>query len=438
MNILVVGAGGREHALAWKIAASPLVTRLVCAPGNPGMAALAETRPIAATDVAGQVALAREIAADLVVVGPEAALEAGLADALAEAGVACFGASARAARIETSKAFMKAFADRHGLPTAAYAVFENPAAAKAYVRARPPPHVIKADGLAAGKGVVVAHDLAEADAAIDACLGGRFGAAGARVVIEEFLAGEEVSLFALADGGRELLFGAAQDHKRAFDGDQGPNTGGMGAYAPPPALTAALEAEARRRLVEPALRGLAAEGAPYRGALYAELMLTADGPKLVEFNARFGDPECQVLMLRLESDVVPCLLAAATGKLGDLPAPAWRDEAVICVVLAARGYPETPEAGSVIRLPDDWEEGVVVFHAGTARRADGALVAAGGRVLNVCARAATLAQARARAYAAVDRVDWPGGFHRRDIGWRALQGLSPPVGGSTAEGREGG
>ena len=420
MNILVVGAGGREHALAWKIAASPLVTRLVCAPGNPGMAALAETRPVAATDVAGQVALAREIAADLVVVGPEAALEAGLADALAQAGVPCFGASAGAARIETSKAFMKAFADRHGLPTAAYAVFETPAAAKAYVRTRPPPHVIKADGLAAGKGVTIADDLAEADAAIDACLGGRFGAAGARVVIEDFLAGEEVSLFALADGGRDVLFGAAQDHKRAFDGDQGPNTGGMGAYAPPPALTPAVEAEARRTLIAPTVRGLAAEGVPYRGVLYAGLMLTAEGPRLVEFNARFGDPECQVLMMRLESDIVPCLLAAATGALSGLPTPAWRDEAVICVVLAARGYPEAPQPGSVIRLPDDWAEGVMVFHAGTARRPDGALIAAGGRVLNVCARAPTLEEARARAYAAVDRIDWPDGFHRRDIGWRAL------------------
>jgi phosphoribosylamine--glycine ligase len=424
MNILLVGAGGREHALAWKIAASPLLTRLVCAPGNPGMAGLAETRSVAVTDVAGQVALAREIKADLVVVGPEAALEAGLGDALAEVGVPCFGASARAARIETSKAFMKAFASRHGLPTAAYQVFEDAGAARAYARAHALPLVIKADGLTAGKGVVIAGDLAEADAAIDACLGGRFGAAGARVVIEEFLAGEEVSLFALADGERDLLFGAAQDHKRAFDGDKGPNTGGMGTYAPAPALTANIEAEARRILIEPTVRGLAAEGAPYRGVLYAGLMLTADGPKLVEFNARFGDPECQVLMMRLESDVVPYLLAAAAGALAEVPAPVWRDEAVICVVLAARGYPEAPKSGSVIRLPADWDEGVVVFHAGTARRADGALVAAGGRVLNVCARAPTLAEARARAYAAIDRIDWPEGFHRRDIGWRALERLA--------------
>jgi phosphoribosylamine--glycine ligase len=422
MNILLVGGGGREHALAWKIAASPLLTRLVCAPGNPGVAQVAEIRATAATDVAGQVALAREIAADLVVVGPEAALEAGLADALEKAGIPCFGASRQAASIETSKAFMKAFADRHSLPTAAYAVFEDAAAAKAHVRATPSPYVVKADGLAAGKGVVIAQTFEEADAAVDAILGGRFGAAGARLVIEEFMAGEEVSLFALADGERDLLFGAAQDHKRAYDGDQGPNTGGMGAYAPPPAFTADLEAQARGRLIAPTVRGLAAEGKPYRGVLYAGLMLTAQGPRLVEFNARFGDPECQVLMLRLESDVLPYLLAVATGGLADVAPPVWRDEPAICVVLAARGYPEAPQGGSVIRLPPDdaLDEGVTIFHAGTALRADGALVAAGGRVLNVCARAPTFAAARAKAYAAIDRIDWPDGFHRRDIGWRAL------------------
>ncbi len=422
MNILLVGSGGREHALAWKIAQSPLLTRLVCAPGSPGMAQAGEIRAVAVTDVAGQVALAREIAADLVVVGPEAALEAGLADALAEIGIPCFGASAGAAQLETSKAFMKAFAARHGLPTAAFGVFEDAAAAKAFLTGFAAPYVIKADGLAAGKGVVIAADLAEAEGAIDACLDGRFGAAGARVVIEEFMPGEEVSLFALADGRTSLLFGAAQDHKRAFDGDVGPNTGGMGAYAPAPALTAGLEARARETLITPTAAGLTAEGLPYRGVLYAGLMLTPDGPRLVEYNARFGDPECQVLMLRLESDVVPYLLAAATGALSDVPAPVWRDEAVICVVLAANGYPDAPERGSVIRLPDgDPGEGVVIFHAGTARRDDGALIAAGGRVLNVCARAPTLAEARRRAYAAVDRIDWPEGFHRRDIGWRALR-----------------
>jgi len=422
MNILLVGSGGREHALAWKIVGSPLVTRLVCAPGNPGMAGLAETRATSATDIAGLTALAREIRADLVVVGPEAALEAGLADALEALAIPCFGASARAARIETSKAFMKAFAERHGLPTAAWRVFDAPGPAKAHLGRVPAPYVIKADGLAAGKGVVITGDLAEAAAAIDACLGGRFGAAGARVVIEDFMAGEEVSLFALCDGETTLPFGAAQDHKRAFDGDEGPNTGGMGTYAPAPALTPALEAMALERLIQPTARGLAEEGMPYRGVFFAGLMLNADGPRLVEYNARFGDPECQVLMMRLESDLVPYLLAAAAGGLADLPAPAWRNEAAICVVLAAPGYPGAPVAGSVIGLPPDSElgEGVVVFHAGTSRRADGALVAAGGRVLNVCARGADLAEARRRAYAAIERIDWPEGFHRRDIGWRAL------------------
>jgi phosphoribosylamine--glycine ligase len=422
MNILVVGSGGREHALTWKIAQSPLAARLVSAPGNPGMAAIAEVRPVAADDVAGQVALALEIGADLVVVGPEAALAAGLADALERVGVPCFGAGAQAARIETSKAFMKDFARRRGLPTAPHAVFTDAARAKAHLEGLPPPYVIKADGLAAGKGVTIAADLAEARAAIDDCLGGRFGAAGARLVIETFMAGEEVSLFALSDGLTAMPFGAAQDHKRAFDGDLGPNTGGMGAYAPAPVLTPALEATAMARIVGPAVRGLAEDGAPYRGVLYAGLMLTAEGPMLVEFNARFGDPECQALMMRLESDIVPYLLAAARGGLEALPPPAWREEAVICVVLAAPGYPGAPLAGSVIRLPPEGPgEGVQIFHAGTARRGDGALTAAGGRVLNVCARGADLAEARRRAYDAIGRIDWPQGFHRRDIGWRALR-----------------
>jgi len=422
MNILLVGAGGREHALAWKIAQSPLLTRLVCAPGNPGMARLAEMRQVAATDVAGQVALAQEIGADLVVIGPESAVELGLADALEKLGIPCFGPSAAAGQLETSKAFTKAFCDRHGLPTAAYGVFEAPAPAKAFLDRFTAPYVIKADGLAAGKGVTIAQTRADAEAAIDEVLGGGFGAAGARVVIEDFMAGEEVSLFALCDGETTLPFGAAQDHKRAFDGDEGPNTGGMGTYAPAPALTPALEAMALERLIQPTARGLAEEGMPYRGVFFAGLMLNADGPRLVEYNARFGDPECQVLMMRLESDLVPYLLAAAAGGLADLPAPAWRNEAAICVVLAAPGYPGAPVAGSVIGLPPDSElgEGVVVFHAGTSRRADGALVAAGGRVLNVCARGADLAEARRRAYAAIERIDWPEGFHRRDIGWRAL------------------
>jgi phosphoribosylamine--glycine ligase len=421
MNILLVGSGGREHALAWKIARSPLATRLVCAPGNPGMAALGEIRAVAATDVAGQVALAREIGADLVVIGPDAAVEAGLADACAEAGIACFGPGAAAGRLESSKAFAKAFAERHGLPTGRFGVFDAPAAAKAFLDGFEAPFVIKADGLAAGKGVVIAPDRAQAEAAIDDTLGGRFGAAGARVVIEEFLVGEIASLFALCDGRTSVLFGGVQDAKRAFDGDLGPNTGGMGTYAPAPVLTPGVVEAALTRLIEPTFAGIAAEGAPYRGVIFCEMMVTAEGPKLVEFNARFGDPECQVLMLRLESDIVPYLLAAATGRLAGLPRPKWRDVAAICVVLAADGYPDAPRAGSVIRGAEaDFGPHVVVFHAGTKRLADGALVAAGGRVLNVCATGATVAEARERAYAAIARIDWPEGFHRTDIGWRAL------------------
>jgi len=416
MNILVVGQGGREHALAWKIARSPLVTRLVCAPGNPGMAELAELAPVAAIDVAGQVELARRVAADLVVVGPEAALEAGLADALAAAGIPCFGASAAAARIETSKAFMKGFARRHGLPTADFEVVETVEAARTALGRRTPPYVVKADGLAAGKGVVIAESLGEATDAAGAML----GKAGARVVIEEFMTGQEVSLFVLSDGRTTIPFGSAQDHKRAFDGDAGPNTGGMGTYAPAPVFSAALEDEAMSAIAAPTIGGLAAEGAPYRGALFAGLMLTPTGVRLVEFNARFGDPETQVLMLRLESDIVPYLMACASGGLDQLPPPKWSGDAAICVVLAARGYPGLPLGGTRIGLPaGNLGEGVTVFHAGTALR-DGDLVAAGGRVLNVCVRAPTLEQARERAYAAIARIDWPESFHRTDIGWRAL------------------
>jgi phosphoribosylamine--glycine ligase len=420
MNILLIGSGGREHALAWKIAQSPLLTRLVAAPGNPGIAALCETRAVKVTDVEGLVALAREVAADLVVVGPESALEVGIADRLAELGIPCFGPTAAAAQLETSKAFTKQFTDRHGLPTAAYGVFEDAALAKAYLNQFDAPYVIKADGLAAGKGVVIATTRAEADAAIDDLLGGRFGQAGARVVIEEFMTGEEASLFALSDGKTAVLFGAAQDHKRAFDGDQGPNTGGMGTYSPAPVLTAALVQEAQAKMIDPAVAGMAEERMPYRGVLYAGLMLTPTGPKLVEFNARFGDPECQVLMLRLKSDLVPLLYAAARGELAGIDVPEWHMDAAICVVLAAKGYPDAPESGSIITGADqDFGDHVKVFHAGTVL--DGAaLKAAGGRVLNVCARGASLAEARERAYAAVDRIHWPGGFHRRDIGWRAL------------------
>jgi len=421
MNILLIGSGGREHALAWKIAASPLVTRLIATPGKPGMAKICETRRIKVTDVEALVALAMEISADLVVVGPESALEKGLADRLALLNIPCFGPTEAAAQLETSKAFTKDFTRRHSIPTAAYGVFEDAAKAKAFLAGFTAPYVIKADGLAAGKGVVIAADLSEAEAAIDDMLGGRFGQAGARVVIEEFMTGEETSLFALSDGQTAMLFGAAQDHKRALDGDQGPNTGGMGAYSPAPVLTPALLAQAEQQMILPTVAGMAAEAMPYRGVLYAGLMLTPTGPRLVEYNARFGDPECQVLMLRLKSDLVPYLLATATGTLDQLPQPQWHDAVAICVVLAAPGYPEAPKTGSVIRgLDQDFGPDVVIFHAGTEQTADGDILASGGRVINVCARGRDLAEARALAYGAVAKIDWPQGFHRTDIGWRGL------------------
>ncbi|WP_333611257.1 phosphoribosylamine--glycine ligase [Brevundimonas bullata] len=423
MNILLVGSGGREHALAWKIAKSPLVTRLVAAPGNPGMARHAELRPeFKATDAEGLAALAREMKADLVVVGPESALAEGLADRLNAAGIPIFGPTAKAAQLETSKAFSKAFLQRHGIPTAGYGVYEDTASAKAALNNYSAPYVIKADGLAAGKGVAISPDRQDAEAEIERMLGGRFGSAGARVVIEEFMDGEEGSLFALCDGQRAVLFGGAQDHKRAFDGDLGPNTGGMGAYSPAPVFTPELVQAANDRVVQPTIQKMAEEGAPYRGVLYAGLMATSEGPKVVEFNARFGDPECQVLMMRFDGDIVPLLLACARGDLTKAPAPRFKDGTVICVVMAAKGYPDSPLEGSVIRGADqDFGPHVQVFHAGTRKRDDGTLVAAGGRVLNVCAYGADIAEARERAYEAIARIDWPGGFNRTDIGWRALE-----------------
>jgi phosphoribosylamine--glycine ligase len=422
MNILLVGSGGREHALAWKIAQSPLVKRLVIAAGNPGMESLGELRPVKATDAEGLTALAREIRADLVVVGPETALEQGLADRLAASGIPCFGPTAKAAQLETSKAFSKAFMERHEIPTAGYGVYERLHEARQALSVFRPPYVIKADGLAAGKGVAISPDKREAQAEIERMLGGRFGTAGARVVIEEFMDGEEGSLFALCDGQRAVLLGGAQDHKRAYDGDLGPNTGGMGSYSPAPVFTPQLVEAADKAIVQPVVAAMAREGMPYRGVLYAGLMATDEGPKVVEFNARFGDPECQVLMMRLDSDIVPLLLACAVGDLTRAPAPAFRPETVICVVMAAKGYPDSPLEGSIIRgAEQDFGEHVQVFHAGTRRRDDGQLAAAGGRVLNVCARGADISEARERAYAVVRRIDWPGGFHRTDIGWRALE-----------------
>ncbi|MGV3580505.1 phosphoribosylamine--glycine ligase [Brevundimonas sp.] len=422
MDILLVGSGGREHALAWKMRQSPMVDRLFCAPGNPGIARVAECVPeVKADDAEGLARLARELKVGLVVVGPEAALAAGLADQLNAAGIPCFGPSAKAAQLETSKAFSKAFLERHDIPTANYGVYDRVADAKEALSVFRPPYVIKADGLAAGKGVAISPDRRDAESEIERMLGGRFGSAGSRVVIEEFMEGEEGSLFALCDGQRAVLFGGAQDHKRAYDGDLGPNTGGMGAYSPAPVFDQELVLAADRKIVQPTLKAMAAEGAPYKGVLYVGLMATADGPKVVEFNARFGDPECQVLMMRMAGDIVPHMLACARGDVSRLPAPEFKPQTVICVVMAAKGYPDSPLEGSIIRGADqDFGPHVQVFHAGTKKRDDGTLVAAGGRVLSVCAEGDDITQARERAYAAIRKIDWPGGFNRTDIGWRAL------------------
>ncbi|WP_439598407.1 phosphoribosylamine--glycine ligase [Falsiroseomonas sp.] len=423
MRVLVVGGGGREHALCWKIAQSPLLAKLWCAPGNPGIAAVAECLPIGAEDIPALAAFARDNAVDLVVAGPEAPLTLGLADACAAAGIACFGPSAAAARLEGSKAFCKEVADAAGVPTAAWARFEEAAAARAWLAEKGAPIVVKADGLAAGKGVVVAMTPAEAEAAIAAIMEDRIhGSAGAAVVIEDFLQGEEVSFFALCDGTDALAFGAAQDHKRVGDGDTGPNTGGMGAYSPAPAFTDALRDEVMARFIRPTLAEMARRGTPFRGVLFAGLMLTASGPKLIEYNVRFGDPECETLLPLLQSDLLPVLAAAARGSLAGV-ALDWAAAHSLVVILAAEGYPGTPRRGTEIRgleaaaaIP-----GVQLFHAGTNRDETGAIRANGGRVLAVQARGATLRAARDAAYQAVATIDWPEGFARRDIGWRALR-----------------
>jgi phosphoribosylamine--glycine ligase len=426
MRVLVVGGGGREHALCWALSRSPLLTKLWCAPGNPGIAEVAACVPIAATEVSALVRFARQEGVDLVVAGPEAPLTLGLADACAEAGIPCFGPSAAAAQLEGSKAFCKAVADEAGVPTAAWRRFEDALAARAHIRAQGAPIVVKADGLAAGKGVVVAQTVAEAEAAIADIMESRIhGEAGATVVIEEFLQGEEISFFALCDGETALPFGAAQDHKRVGEGDTGPNTGGMGAYSPAPAFTPALEQATMQRIVLPTLRAMARRGTPFRGVLFAGLMLTAQGdevrPKLIEFNVRFGDPECQALLLRLRSDLLPALLAAATGDLAGARLEMSPDPSLV-VVMAAEGYPGTPRKGTQIGGLDTAAAlpAVRIFHAGTARRADGAIIADGGRVLGIGATGTTLREARDAAYAAVDALDWRGGFCRRDIGFRAL------------------
>jgi phosphoribosylamine--glycine ligase len=420
MNVLILGSGGREHALAWKIAASPLVERLYCAPGNAGIAKECELVGLDPAGHAGVIAFCRASDIGLVVVGPEAPLCAGIVDDLTAAGIKAFGPTRAAAQLEGSKGFTKDLCQANAIPTARYQRFDAAPPAKAYVRAQGAPIVVKADGLAAGKGVVVAGTIAEAETAIDRMFTGELGAAGAQVVVEECLQGEEASFFALCDGETAIPLVAAQDHKRAFDGDKGPNTGGMGAYSPAPVMTEEHTRRAMGEIVLPTLRAMKSLGTPYKGVLYAGLMITAEGPKLIEYNVRFGDPECQVLMLRLMSDLVPALLACCDGMLKNFDLR-WFPGAALTVVIAAKGYPGTYAKGSVIEgLEAAAEiEGVEIFHAGTIAQ-NGHILANGGRVLDVSAVGRTVAEAQARAYAAVDRIRWSDGFCRRDIGRRAV------------------
>jgi phosphoribosylamine--glycine ligase len=420
MNILLIGSGGREHALAWKLAASPLLTKLWCAPGNAGIAKEAECIALDVADHAAVIAFCRTNKVDFVVVGPEAPLAAGIVDDLAAAGIKSFGPSKAAARLEGSKGFTKDLCKANNIPTAAYERFSDADAAKAYIRAQGAPIVIKADGLAAGKGVVVAMTLKEAEDAIDMMLGGGFGAAGAEAVVEEFMTGEEASFFVLCDGEHALPLVAAQDHKRAFDGDKGPNTGGMGAYSPAPVFTDAIRDRTMNEIIYPTLRAMNAMGNPYKGVLFAGLMITDEGPKLIEYNARFGDPETQVLMVRLMSDLLPALIASCDGQLKNFDLR-WFPDPALTVVMAAKGYPGDYEKGTRIAGLDRAEkiEGVEIFHAGTKASGDW-ILANGGRVLNVTASAKTVAEAQRRAYEAIGLINWPEGFCRRDIGWQAV------------------
>lgn len=417
MRVLVVGSGGREHALVRAIAKSPLVTELFCAPGNPGIAKLAKLVPIPVTEIEALARFAASNAIDLVVPGPEAPLVAGLYDRLHEQGIRCAGPSQAAAQLEGSKQFTKEVADAAGIPTARWEAFTDSHAALDFIHRRGAPIVVKADGLAAGKGVVVAQTVAEAEEAVIACLReGTFGAAGARVVIEEVLEGPEVSVFALCDGENAIFLGAARDHKRVGDGDTGPNTGGMGAIAPPPGFTHELREQVMEHIIRPTLAEMAHRGTPFRGILFAGLMLTADGPKLIEYNVRFGDPEAETLLPLLDSDIVPALLAVCDGGIAEV-APRWRAEASVSIVMAARGYPGDYLRGTVIQGLDTAaaDPEVTIFHAGTTAE-DGQVLANGGRVLVINATAPTLAAARSRAYQTVDAIDWPEGFCRRDIG----------------------
>lgn len=422
MNILVIGSGGREHALCWAIAKSPICDRLHCAPGNGGIPDVAECVALDAADHEAVIRFCRDNHIGLVVVGPEVPLVAGLADDLRAAGVKTFGPSAAAAQLEGSKGFTKDICARHNIPTAAYGRFASADAALAYLQNQSAPIVIKADGLAAGKGVIIAETMDEAKAAVDDIVGGAFGAAGAEVVIEEFMTGEEASFFALVDGTHALPLATAQDHKRVGDGDVGPNTGGMGACSPAPVMTEELCQRTMDEIIQPTVDAMKEAGTPFQGVLYAGLMITEDGPKLIEYNVRFGDPECQVLMMRLRDDLVTLLLSACDGQLEHMSAR-WSEDVALTVVMAAKGYPGSYDKGTSIAGLDDAASGgdVEIFHAGTGLGPDGQITATGGRVLNVTGRGATTGEAQRAAYDAIAKIDWPDGFCRSDIGWRAIE-----------------
>ncbi len=423
MNILMVGSGGREHSLCWAISKSEKCDTLYCAPGNAGIEQVAECVSIGSEDVDGLVNFAKEKSIDLVIIGPEGPLVLGLADRLEAEGIKAFGPSAKAAELEGSKGFMKDICAKYGIDSAAYARFTTPEEAKAYIQEKGAPIVVKTDGLAAGKGVTVAMTIEEALSAVDdAMTGGIFGDAGSEIVIEEFMEGEELSFFALCDGKDVLALASAQDHKAAYDGDKGPNTGGMGAYSPAPVSTASVETEVMENVMKPLVAGLAAEGRPYKGVIFAGLMITKTGVRVIEFNARFGDPECQVLMMRLKSDIVPVLDAAASGTLAGHTLE-WHDMTALNVVMAAKGYPGSYEKNTKISNLEKaaTDEAVTIFHAGTAKSDAGDILATGGRVLNITGRGTTVLEAQTKAYEAIDKIDWPDGFCRRDIGWRAIE-----------------
>ena len=424
MKVLLIGSGGREHALAWKLDQSELVTELVCAPGNAGIAQVASIAPIAADDIIGILALVQSGGFDFVVVGPEQPLALGLVDALQDMDVKVFGPTEAAAQLESSKAFTKDLCTRYNIPTAAYGVFTELKEAKAFLKTMKPPYVLKADGLAAGKGVVLPETKKEAEKELEEFFSGKFGEASTKVVIEEFMSGQEVSFFAISDGVTALPLIGAQDHKRAYDGDKGPNTGGMGAYSPTPVFTEDALSIVMDKIIQPTIHGMAKDGHPFVGVLFAGLMMTPEGPKLIEYNARFGDPECQVLMRRLQSDLMEIFIAAEAGDLDKLTPPAWFDDPVVNVVLASKGYPGKYRKGSMIKGIDVANDidGVVVFHAGTKMNDKNAICAAGGRVLNITAQASSLEDAVVIAYKAIDEaIKWPGGFCRRDIAHHALK-----------------